>query len=105
MGKTMIIGITTCMITALVISSAFMISYLGYHAAVGYMPFSGQGLIRPFYFTLLASHVILAAAIVPLVLITVYFALRGNFTRHPRIARWTGVVVYLLGFHIYPPAS
>jgi uncharacterized membrane protein YozB (DUF420 family) len=72
-------------------------------------------MIRPFYFTLLASHVILAAAIVPLVLITVYFALRGNFTRHPRIARWTlplwlyvsvtGVVVYLLGFHVYPPAG
>jgi uncharacterized membrane protein YozB (DUF420 family) len=104
-----------CMITALVISSVFMISYLGYHAAVGYMPFAGQGLIRPFYFTLLASHVILAAAIVPLVLTTVYFALRGNFTRHPRIARWTlplwlyvsvsGVVIYLLGFHVYPPAS
>ena len=104
-----------CMITALVISSVFMISYLGYHAAVSYMPFAGQGLIRPFYFTLLASHVILAAAIVPLVLTTVYFALRGNFTRHPRIARWTlplwlyvsvsGVVIYLLGFHVYPPTS
>lgn len=104
-----------CMIAALVISSVFMISYLTYHAAVGYMPFAGQGSIRPFYFTLLASHVILAAAIVPLVLTTVYFALRGNFTRHPRIARWTlplwlyvsasGVVIYLLGFHVYPPAS
>jgi putative membrane protein len=104
-----------CMITALVVSSVFMVSYLTYHAAVGYMPFAGQGMIRPLYFTLLASHVILAAAIVPLVLITVYFALRGNFTRHPRIARWTlplwlyvsvsGVVIYLLGFHVYPPAS
>ena len=104
-----------CMIAALVISSVFMISYLTYHAAVGYMPFAGQGSIRPFYFTLLASHVILAAAIVPLVLITVYFALRGNFTRHPRIARWTlplwlyvsvsGVIIYLLGFHAYPPAN
>ena len=104
-----------CMITALLISSVFMISYLTYHAAVGYMPFAGQGMIRPIYFTLLASHVILAAAIVPLVLITVYFALRGNFTRHPRIARWTlplwlyvsvsGVIIYLLGFHAYPPAS
>ena len=104
-----------CMITALVISSVFMISYLSYHAAVGYMPFAGQGMIRPVYFTLLASHVILAAAIVPLVLITVYFALRGHFTRHPRIARWTlplwlyvsisGVVIYLLGFHVYPPVS
>ena len=102
-----------CMATALLISSIFMISYLTYHAAVGYMPFAGQGAIRPFYFTLLASHVILAAVIVPLVLTTVFFALRGNFIRHPRIARWTlplwlyvsvsGVAIYLLGFHIYPP--
>ena len=104
-----------CMATALLISSIFMISYLTYHAAVGYMPFAGQGTIRPFYFTLLASHIILAAVIVPLVLTTVFFALRGNFTRHPQIARWTlplwlyvsvsGVVIYLLGFHLYPPQA
>ena len=104
-----------CMITALSISGLFLASYLTYHAAVGYMPFAGQGAIRPFYFTLLASHVILAAAIVPLVLITVYHALRANFTRHPRIARWTlplwlyvsvsGVAIYLIGFHLYPPAT
>lgn len=104
-----------CMISALAVSSVFMLSYLTYHAAVGYMPFAGQGMIRPLYFTLLASHVILAALIVPLVLTTVYFALRKNFLRHPRLARWTlplwlyvsvsGVVIYLLGFHLYPPAS
>ena len=104
-----------CMASALLISSVFMISYLTYHAAVGYAPFAGQGAIRPFYFTLLASHVILAAVIVPLVITTVIFALRGNFTRHPQIARWTlplwlyvsvsGVVIYLLGFHIYPHNS
>jgi uncharacterized membrane protein YozB (DUF420 family) len=101
------------MIIALVISAVFMVSYLTYHARVGYMPFTGQGMIRPFYFTLLASHVILAAFIVPLVLTTVTFAIRGNFNWHPRIARWTlplwfyvsvsGVLIYLLGFHIYPP--
>ena len=104
-----------CMVTALVISSLFMVSYLTYHARVGYMPFTGQGIIRPFYFTLLASHVILAAAIVPLVLTTVFFALKGNFDKHPRIARWTlplwlyvsvsGVVIYILGFHIYTPET
>jgi uncharacterized membrane protein YozB (DUF420 family) len=102
-----------CMVSALIVSSVFMLSYLTYHAAVGYMPFAGLGMIRPIYFTLLASHVILAAAIVPLVLTTVFYALRNNFTRHPRIARWTlplwiyvsisGVVIYLLGFHVYPP--
>ena len=102
-----------CMIVALGISAVFMISYLTYHARVGYMPFNGQGIIRPFYFTLLASHVILAAVIVPLVLITVTYAIKGNFTSHPRIARWTlplwfyvsvsGVLIYILGFHVYPP--
>jgi uncharacterized membrane protein YozB (DUF420 family) len=102
-----------CMGTALVISSLFMVSYLTYHARVGYMPFSGQGIIRPFYFSLLASHVILAAVIVPLVLTTIFFAVKGNFNKHPRIARWTlplwlyvsvsGVVIYILGFHIYTP--
>jgi putative membrane protein len=100
-----------CMIAALLISTVFMVSYLTYHAEVGYLPFVGQGIIRPFYFTLQASHVILAALIVPLVLLTVYFAITGNFNRHPRLARWTlplwfyvsvsGVLIYILGFHVY----
>ena len=100
-----------CMLAALAISTVFMVSYLPYHARVGYLPFEGQGIIRPFYFTLLASHIILAAVIVPLVLLTVFFALTGNFNKHPRIARWTlplwlyvsvsGVLIYVLGFHIY----
>ena len=100
-----------CMVAALLISSLFMVSYLTYHARVGYMPLTGQGIIRPFYFTLLASHVILAAVIVPLALTTVFFAITGNFNKHPRMARWTlplwlyvsisGVVIYILGFHIY----
>ena len=102
-----------CMIMALLVSTVFMISYLTYHAEVGYTPFTGQGMIRPFYFTMLASHVILAALIVPMVLTTAYFALTGNFKKHPRIARWTlplwlyvsvtGVLIYILGFHIYKP--
>jgi len=102
-----------CMAVALAISTVFMVSYLTYHASVGYLPFEGQGIIRPFYFTLLASHVILAAVIVPLVLTTVFFAIVGNFNNHPRLARWTlplwiyvsvsGVLVYVLGFHIYTP--
>jgi len=102
-----------CMISALLISTVFMVSYLTYHAEVGYTPFTGQGIIRPFYFTLLASHVILAALIVPMVLTTAYFAITGNFIKHPRIARWTlplwfyvsvsGVIIYILGFHVYTP--
>jgi uncharacterized membrane protein YozB (DUF420 family) len=104
-----------CMISAFLISAVFMVSYLTYHASVGYMPFAGHGLIRPIYFTMLASHVILAAIIVPMVLVTVSYALRGNFYKHPRIARWTlplwlyvsvsGVLIYILGFHIYTPST
>lgn len=102
-----------CMITTLAVSSVFMVSYLTYHNLVGYAPFAGQGWIRPIYFTLLFSHIVLAAVIVPLVLTTVWYAARGNFTSHPKIARWTlpiwmyvsisGVIVYLFGFHLYPP--
>lgn len=104
-----------CMIVALAISSVFMVSYLTYHSQVGYEPFVGQGFIRPIYFTLLASHVILAAVIVPMVLTTVFFAVKGDFTRHPKIARWalplwfyvsvSGVLIYILGFHIYTKAG
>ncbi len=90
-----------------------MTTYLTYHSQVGYTPFFGQGLIRPVYFTLLASHVILATVVIPLILITIIFALKGNFVRHPEIAGWalplwfyvsiSGVLVYLLGFHLYTP--
>jgi len=102
-----------CMAGALLISSIFLVSYLTYHAEVGYQPFEGQGSIRPVYFTLLFSHIILSGVIVPMVFATVFFALRGNFNKHPRIARWTlpiwlyisisGVIVYVLAFHVYPP--
>ena len=104
-----------CMAVTLVISGVFLVSYVSYHAMVGYQPFAGQGLIRPIYFTLLGSHIVLAAVIVPMVLATVWFAARGNFNRHPRIARWTlpawlyvsvsGVVIYVLGFHVYAPSG
>lgn len=100
-----------CMIAALAVSTLFMIFYLYYHAKVGYIPFSGQGDIRYLYFSLLASHVILAAIAFPLVLITAGLALRAKFTTHKRIARWTfpiwlyvsvsGVTIYVMSFHIY----
>jgi len=102
-----------CMIGALTVSTIFLISYLTYHAKVGYQPFEGQGFIRPIYFTLLFSHIALSGIIVPMVLATVYFVLRGDFKKHPLIARWTlptwlyisisGVIVYFLAFHVYPP--
>ena len=101
------------MLLALAVSGVFMISYLTYHNQVGYTPFTGQGAIRPVYFTILASHIILAGLIVTLALTTVTLALKGNFPRHRRWARYTfplwmyvsvsGLVVYLMAFHIYPP--
>ncbi len=101
-----------CQIAALVTSTCFLISYLTYHYYHGDTLFLGQGIVRPFYFAILITHVILAIVIVPLVLITVYRAARGDFIRHRRIARWTlplwlyvsitGVIVYLMLYRIYP---
>ncbi|PYM64263.1 MAG: DUF420 domain-containing protein [Candidatus Rokuibacteriota bacterium] len=98
-----------CMVSALVASSLFLVSYVTYHALAGSRPFGGQGWVRRVYFPLLVSHVVLAAAIVPLALTTVYRALSGNFARHVRIARWTlplwlyvsvtGVLVYWMLYH------
>jgi uncharacterized membrane protein YozB (DUF420 family) len=94
------------MIAAIVSSSLFLISYLYYHAHVGSVHFQGQGWSRPVYFTILISHTILAATIVPLVIMTLSRALRGRFDRHRAIARWTyplwlyvsvtGVVIYFM---------
>ena len=102
-----------CMLSASVVSIAFLVSYVIYHYNVGNVRFQGHGLIRPVYFAILISHVVLAAAIVPLVLITLTRALRGNFARHRRLARWTwplwmyvsitGVLVYLMCYQLYPP--
>lgn len=100
-----------CMVSAMTISVVFLISYLTYHASVGYIPFKGQGMVRPFYFTLLASHVILAALLAPMIAVTAFHAIKGNFDKHKRIARWTlpvwlyvsvtGVLIYFLVFHVY----
>jgi uncharacterized membrane protein YozB (DUF420 family) len=99
------------MISALVTSSLFLICYLYYHAHVGSVRFQGQGFSRPVYFTILLTHTVLAAAIVPLVIITLTRALRERFDRHRAIARWTypiwmyvsvtGVVIYLMLYHIF----
>jgi uncharacterized membrane protein YozB (DUF420 family) len=92
------------MVGALAASTLFLANYLVYHARVGSVPYDGPG--RPLYLVLLVSHVVLAAAIVPLVALTVVRAARGQFERHRRIARWTlpvwmyvsvtGVVIYLV---------
>ena len=100
-----------CMLSAFATSLVFLASYITYHAVHGVVRFTGTGLARPFYFSLLGTHTVLAAAIVPLVLITLARAWRGQFDRHRRIARWTlpiwfyvsitGVVVYFMLYHLY----
>ncbi len=104
----------TCMVTAFGVSSLFLISYLIHHYRVGSVLFGGTGFIRPVYFTLLISHIVLAACIVPLVLITIYRAWNEQFEKHMRIARWTlplwlyvsvtGVIVYWMLYHLFGPA-
>lgn len=101
------------MISAFVVSCAFLISYLIYHYRVGDVKFQGQGWIRPVYFTILISHIILAAAIVPMILVTLRRAWLERFDRHKIIARWTlplwfyvsvtGVIIYLMVYQIYVP--
>ncbi|HEX8284555.1 MAG TPA: DUF420 domain-containing protein [Pyrinomonadaceae bacterium] len=99
------------MLSALAVSALFLVSYVTYHAQHGSMRFRGEGAVRAVYFLILVTHIILAAAIVPLVVVTVRRALRGDFARHRRIARWTyplwlyvsvtGVVVYVMLYHLY----
>jgi putative membrane protein len=78
-----------CQVMAVVTSSLFLVSYLTYHYYHGATRFAGQGIVRPLYFTILTTHTILAVVIVPLILVTLYRAARGDFIRHRRIARWT----------------
>lgn len=95
-----------CMLAAFAVSVLFLISYVIYHANAGSKPFEQQGWIRPVYFTILISHIILAFVIVPLALRTLYLAWRERFEQHRRIAKitlpiWlyvsvTGVLIYLM---------
>ena len=98
------------MIAAFVTSSLFLICYLVYHAQVGSVPFPRQGFVRPLYYTILITHVTLAASVPPLAIVTLTRGLKGRFPQHRRIARWTfpiwlyvsvtGVLVYVL---LYQP--
>ena len=95
------------MLSAVGVTGVFLISYITYHVRAGKLIlFHGQGWIRPVYFTLLTSHTILAATILPLIIITLRRALLGRFDKHKLIARWTlplwfyvsvtGVIVYFM---------
>ncbi|HEV2708403.1 MAG TPA: DUF420 domain-containing protein [Pyrinomonadaceae bacterium] len=101
-----------CMGAALCVSALFLVSYLIYHYNYGSVKFTGQGAARQVYFAVLLTHTVLAVVIVPLILLTVRRAVRGEFRLHRRLARWTyplwlyvsatGVVVYLMLYHLYP---
>jgi uncharacterized membrane protein YozB (DUF420 family) len=100
-----------CQLTAFTTSVLFLLSYLTYHYYHGSTRFPGQGVVRSLYLTILSTHTVLAVVIVPMILFTLYRAARRDFVSHRRIARWTlplwlyvsvtGVVVYLMLYHLY----
>ena len=101
-----------CMIAAFSTSVLFLICYLTYHALGGFTKFQNPAWFRPWYLVLLATHTILAAAIVPLIMMTLSRAIKQRFELHKKIARWTwplwmyvsvtGVAVYLILYQIFP---
>jgi len=105
-------GHRICMVAAFSTSVLFPISYRTYPVHRGATRFTVQGWVRPIYFGILITHTVLAAAIVPRVLMTLARALRQQYDRHRRIARWTwplwlyvsitGIVVYVMLYHLFP---
>ena len=101
-----------CMIAAFAASSLFLVCYVIYHAQVGSVPFPRHGFVRLLYFAILITHVVLAATVPPLAIVTLTRGLKGRYPQHRRIARWTfpiwmyvsvtGVIVYLLLYQIFP---
>ena len=101
-----------CMIAAVVASALFLACYLYFHSRVGEIRFLGQGAVRPIYYAILGSHVILAMVIVPLVIVTLSRSLRARYEKHRAIARWTwplwmyvsitGVLVYCMLYRWFP---
>jgi putative membrane protein len=99
------------MIAALAVSALFLVSYLIYHVTAPIFVFRGEGAIRPLYYSLLISHVLLAAVAIPMILATAWLGLQRKDFRHRRWARWTwplwvyvslsGVLVYLMLHHLY----
>jgi uncharacterized membrane protein YozB (DUF420 family) len=98
-----------CMVAAVIVSSLFLTSYLIYHYNVRLVRFTKQGWIRDIYYPLLLTHTVLAVVTLPMVLRTLFLAVKGRFQKHVRIARWTfpvwmyvsitGVIVYLMLYH------
>ena len=102
----------TAMLVAVGASAFFLLAYLTYHFTAPIFVFRGQGWVRPFYYTMLVSHVVLAIAVTPMILLTLARALAGRYDAHGRLARWTwpiwvyvsasGLLVYGMLYHLYP---
>jgi uncharacterized membrane protein YozB (DUF420 family) len=100
-----------CMIAAFTSSSLFLVSYVIYHAQIGSKPFPGTGVIRAVYFSILIPHVVLAAVVLPMAIVTLRRGLRRDDVRHHAIATWTlplwlfvsvtGVLVYVMLYQLY----
>jgi putative membrane protein len=103
------------MIPAVVCSALFLVSYVIYHSYQGDTKFLGTGWIRPTYFFILISHIILSVVVVPMILSTLFFSATRRFQAHRKIARWTypiwlyvsitGVTVYLFLRWLNPPPA
>ncbi len=101
-----------CMAGAFVASTFFLVSYLTYHAIAAGLKFGGEGAVRGIYFFILGTHTILAAAALPVILVTFYRAFKENFEQHKKIAPYTlgiwlyvsvtGVLIYTMLYHFYP---
>ncbi|MBE7640723.1 DUF420 domain-containing protein [Salegentibacter sp. BLCTC] len=99
------------MITAFVLSAIFLVSYVISKISNDPVSYGGEGILRPVYFFILITHIVLSAIIVPLVLFTMYRGLTGEYEKHAKIARWTfpiwlyvaitGVLVYIFMFPYY----
>lgn len=107
------------MIVALILSAGFLAGYLFYHYQLklmtgkGHVEFAGQGIVRPVYFTILFTHLVLAIVNLPMIILTVIPAASRRFDRHKLLAKWTlpiwlyvsvtGVVVYLMCYQWFGP--
>ena len=103
------------MVAAFFVSSVFLVCYLTYHYLVGHVPFAGQGTVRTIYFGILITHILLAV-LVPILAVAMFvLAFRGQWAAHRRLGKVTlpiwlyvsisGVVIYLLLYHVYPSSS
>ena len=104
------------MIVTIIVSAVFLICYLVYHFTAPVFVYRGPEWSRPLYFAMLISHVVLATIVTPMVAVTAWRSLHGQFERHRKIARWTwpvwlyvtatGVLIYVMLYHVYPtPAA